>query len=136
MEESLVLASIKYGIPIRDMILGKNQKVRVGGKNSTETTSCTAQWMKKLIPAEHLHKLENCSHSCAGKMGSLIFNEDELDAIQSHNAQDIRLWKKFVVPRYNEMKRSILEEYSATQEDLDKVVALYRNVVKRESGRH
>ena len=130
-EESLVLASIKFGIPISELILGKKEKSRVGNSSTESTSSCTAQWIQKLVPKQHLGKLENCSHSCAGNMGTLIFNETEIQAIKSHNAKDLRLWKRHVVPKYEAMKKNILNEYSVTQKDLDIVVSQYKRAVKR-----
>ncbi len=130
-EESLVLVSIKFGIPISELILGKSEKSRLGNGGTESTLSCTALWMQKLLPKQHLDKLENCSHSCAGNMGSLIFNENEIQAIKSHNAKDLRLWNHFVVPKYEQTKREILKEYSVTQAHLDIVVSQYKQAVQR-----
>jgi hypothetical protein len=64
-------------------------------------------------------------------MGSLIFNKNEIQALKSHNAKDLRLWNHFVVPTYDQTKREILKEYSITQEHLDIVVSQYKQAVQR-----
>jgi len=137
-EESLVLASIRFHIPIRDMLHVNNQKVRVRSgdllqeEQKSKSLSCTAQWMKQLIPPDKLQEVGACVRSCAGKIGRLIFSEEELEAMASKNVLDIELWRNYILPKYNADKLRVLEEYGVTQEDLDKVVERYRDVMARE----
>jgi len=136
-EESLVLASIRFNIPIRDMLHVNNQKVRVGSgellqeEQKSNSLSCTAQWMKQLIPPDKLKEVEACVHSCAGKIGRLIFSKEELEGIETRNMQDIELWRNHVLPKYNSEKAKVFEKYGVTQEDLDKVVEGYRDAMAR-----
>lgn len=137
-EESLVLASIRFGIPIRDMLYVNNGKARVGTadlvqekKQEPKSLSCTAQWIKKLVPQDKLEEVEACVHSCAGKIGRLIFTKEELEEIEARNKQDIDLWRNHILPKYNADKAKVLEEYGVTQEGLDKVVQEYRDARTR-----
>ena len=144
-EESLLLMALRYSVPVLDLLVVSNKNVRVtsdqifleGTENSASEAghaelSCTAQWMRSLIPQEKLRDAEACMRAaCAGKIGRLALTDTEIHAVKEMNKDDLILWEEFVVPQYEKDRRDMLELYGTTQRDLDDAVELYISAAER-----
>ena len=140
MEESFILMSLRFRIPIVHLILINSYKVRTTTtsptttKNNstatlfdTESRLCTDEWMKILVP-ESIRKSIPCEASCAGRWGRYAITSKELSDLEARNSKDLDLWNNYVIPRYDQTKQAILEQYHATQTDLDITLDHYKKV--------